>query len=63
MRTIALLGVALFAMACRPNQWAMTYFEDERTGLCFAEAGLGQNATLASVPCTPEVRDLIETRP
>jgi hypothetical protein len=39
----------------------ISYFKDERTGLCFAGEYLGYNsAVLANVPCSPEVLKLIE---
>ncbi len=36
-------------------QWALGYFVDTRTNLCFAKTSVD---TLTSVPCTPEVLKL-----
>ena len=42
----------------------LTYFEDPRTGLCFAGRMFSYNAAvMTNVPCTDEVRRMIATQP
>ena len=35
------------------------YIKDSRTGLCFAERGLGSKYSFTCVPCTEKVENLI----
>lgn len=59
------LTAVLFAISCVPENNevlnTISYFRDERTGLCFAARALGFNqGVMSNVPCTAEVERLIK---
>ncbi len=66
-----IIAICLFTIGC-PNEQAqhdrqvqtankISYWKDSRTNICFASLNLGwDSATMASVPCTPEVERLIK---
>lgn len=49
--------------ALEKEQVWVNYYQDGRTGLCFAGRIGAQNATLTNVPCSPEVLKLVQPMP
>jgi hypothetical protein len=45
--------------ASMSSVYKLTYFKDSRTGICFAESGIGDWRVMACVPCSEEVEKLI----